>query len=169
MSYTYYKGAKKNSGEYYAEYDKDTELWCVFDSESSKAHASYADKASAEKDAKKRNGMGKKANSTLNVRALRDYSRSLAAVQTECLQKSISLYNRMHAIFMPILAVADEVGEDPEVDLSVKLEYKEALQAISALSETAQQLNLISTKLSSLQGKLKDQSDSAKEYLYYYS
>lgn len=81
MSYTYYKGAKKNSGEFYAEYDNDTKLWCVFDSESPKAHASYADKASAEKDAEKRNGLKKKASSIeggasrLEERATKEWSR----------------------------------------------------------------------------------------------
>jgi len=42
-------------GEYYADYDKHTGLYCVFHTESGKAHASYASMVEAELEARRMN------------------------------------------------------------------------------------------------------------------
>jgi hypothetical protein len=42
-------------GEYYADWDECTFMWCVFHSESGKAHASYATEKEAKEDASRRN------------------------------------------------------------------------------------------------------------------
>lgn len=43
-------------GEYYADLDEETNMWCVFHTESSHAFASYVTRVEAERDATERNG-----------------------------------------------------------------------------------------------------------------
>ena len=51
---------------YYADYDKRTGLYCVFHTESGKAHASYSSMVEAELEARRMNeDMSKAANATL--------------------------------------------------------------------------------------------------------
>jgi len=42
-------------GEFYADWDEDSGSYCVFNTESSKAYASYADKGDAQAEAARRN------------------------------------------------------------------------------------------------------------------
>lgn len=44
-----------NTTGYYADYDDDTALWCVFHVDSPKALASFLDKRDAEEEANRRN------------------------------------------------------------------------------------------------------------------
>lgn len=41
--------------EYYTDYDKTTESWCVFDTETGKAHSSWPDEHAAREEAARRN------------------------------------------------------------------------------------------------------------------
>lgn len=54
----------KQVGEYYAELDEDSDMWCVFhtDKNSGKAYSSWASKSEAEKDAARRNKMQEEMN-----------------------------------------------------------------------------------------------------------
>ncbi len=45
----------KGQGEYYADLDLKTNLWCVFHTESVRAFASYASEGEAKEEADKRN------------------------------------------------------------------------------------------------------------------
>jgi hypothetical protein len=41
-------------GEFYAEYDEDSALWCVFNTETSQAYSTHSDEASAKEAVKER-------------------------------------------------------------------------------------------------------------------
>ena len=47
-------------GEYYADLDLKTNLWCVFHTETARAYASFADEGQAKEEADKRNRAGDK-------------------------------------------------------------------------------------------------------------
>lgn len=49
-----------SSGEYYADYDPETGLWCVFHTETNRAYASFSSEAEAKEEADKRNRPGDK-------------------------------------------------------------------------------------------------------------
>lgn len=57
-----FKGKKPDlaKGEFYAELDKESGLYCVFHTESAKAFASYADEDEAKDKARKMNSLVKK-------------------------------------------------------------------------------------------------------------
>lgn len=49
-------GAASQKGQYYAEWDEETAMFCVFNSESPKCVATFADQSEADEYARKKNG-----------------------------------------------------------------------------------------------------------------